>query len=366
MKPKKSRRQFHLIDKIALGLNIVTAICLILSYLAPSTDPRDSVIIATLGFGYLFLVGANLIFVIYWVFRKPLLMLISLVCVLLGFQMMSAQYGFRKQLIANEKIDSNSVRVMQYNVHGLKGIDRFEDMPIQNEVLDIIGNKQPDILNLEEFVKYKVNRDSISNQIKTTYNLKYAYFNIDKVIRGDSTGNIMFSRYPIINAGEVDPRNLVNTKAIFIDIKYKGKIVRVYCIHLIAVEIKARSKKKILSGSAGIDNTTFIFNKLTGAFVTRSYQVDQIKRSFDSCPYPFIVTGDFNDTPISYAVNELGDGLKNAFVEKGSGLQTTYYSTLPLQIDYIFASKQFDILNYQAVNKKISDHKAIISDLKLK
>jgi endonuclease/exonuclease/phosphatase family metal-dependent hydrolase len=106
-------------------------------------------------------------------------------------------------------------------------------------------------------------------------------------------------------------------------------------------------------------------NALTNAFIARSFQVALIKRQMEKCPYPYLIAGDFNDTPNSFSVNELGDGLKNAFMEKGSGFETTYYSTYPLHIDHLFVSSQFDILSYQSIDKKISDHKPIIADLKL-
>lgn len=365
MKSKQKKKPFLLIDKIVLGLNIVVAACLLLSYLAPGTDPRDSTIIATLGFVYLFLVAGNLVFLPYWLFRKPLLMLISVVCVLAGFNMATAQYGFRKKVVINDKADTSDLRIMQYNVHSFLGIGRYEDTFVQKEIMEVIESKHPDIINLEEFAKYRVNRDSISNQIKALLKTKYYYFNADKVFRKDSTGNAIFSKYPIVSTGLVGGNNNSNSKSIYVDVKYKGKTVRVYCVHLIAVQIKSKSKKKVLSGKA-LGNSSFVLGRLSGAFVMRSYQVDQIKKSFESCPYPYIVTGDFNDTPISYAVNELGDGLKNAFIEKGSGFQTTYWSSLPLQIDYILASKQFDVLNYQVLEEEISDHKPVISDLRLK
>ena len=58
------------------------------------------------------------------------------------------------------------------------------------------------------------------------------------------------------------------------------------------------------------------------------------------CPYPYIISGDFNDTPSSYAVNQMAKGFKNAFREKGTGLGRTYNGDFPnYQIDYIMASR---------------------------
>lgn len=91
----------------------------------------------------------------------------------------------------------------------------------------------------------------------------------------------------------------------------------------------------------------------------------RIKRHVENCDYPMILAGDFNDTPISYAINELGDGLKNASFEKASGFVTTYNNKFPLEIDYIMTSNNFDIISYNVPKAVISDHRPVIADVKL-
>ena len=62
----------------------------------------------------------------------------------------------------------------------------------------------------------------------------------------------------------------------------------------------------------------------------------------------------------------MGKGLKNAFEQKGIGLGKTYNGSFPnYQIDYILTSPEFNILNYQIIEKKLSDHYPIRSDLEL-
>jgi len=93
----------------------------------------------------------------------------------------------------------------------------------------------------------------------------------------------------------------------------------------------------------------------------------RIKEDAAKCPYPYIISGDFNDTPTSYAVNKMSEGLKNAFCEKGSGFGRTYNGDFPnYQIDYIMASPAFNVLSYQIIEKKLSDHYPVRSDLVLK
>jgi endonuclease/exonuclease/phosphatase family metal-dependent hydrolase len=62
----------------------------------------------------------------------------------------------------------------------------------------------------------------------------------------------------------------------------------------------------------------------------------------------------------------MAKGLKNAFREKGAGFGRTYNGDFPnYQIDYIMASPQFDVASYLIIEKKLSDHFPLRSDLVL-
>ena len=119
-------------------------------------------------------------------------------------------------------------------------------------------------------------------------------------------------------------------------------------------------------GKADKSSARRLGSKLKIAFIKRSAQVVKIKAHAAHCLYPYIISGDFNDTPASYAVNEMAKGLKNAFREQGSGFGRTYNGNFPnFQIDYIMASPQFNVLSYLIIQKKLSDHYPVRSDLQL-
>jgi endonuclease/exonuclease/phosphatase family metal-dependent hydrolase len=84
------------------------------------------------------------------------------------------------------------------------------------------------------------------------------------------------------------------------------------------------------------------------------------------CKTPYLIAGDFNDTPASYVVTQITEKLNNAFIKKGSGFGTTYNGKFPnFQIDYIATSKDLEVLNYKIEKAKLSDHFPVRSDLKL-
>ncbi len=109
-----------------------------------------------------------------------------------------------------------------------------------------------------------------------------------------------------------------------------------------------------------------ILGMLKSAFLKRSEQVDIMKAHMNSCEIPFLIAGDFNDTPASYAVTQLTSSLNNSFVKKGRGLGRTYNGKFPnFQIDYIATTKDFKIINQHIVEAKLSDHFPVRSDLSL-
>jgi len=365
---KKPHRRFFILDKIVLALNILFSLALLLSYLAPTTDPRDFWVIAVLGFGYQFLLAANVFFVLYWVVRSHLCVLISTIGILSGFNVLTSYYKFNNPKYITAKNDSTNIRVMAYNVHMFKGIEELEESNTQNAILQLMNAKQPDVVAMEEYYNNKQENETIAKSVGKAIQSKYYYSKIfisdDDVY--DSSGNAIFSKYPIINAGFIASPNSVELEAIYADVKIQQKIFRVYCIHLAAVQVRGITKAYLLNGNIHLDKFSFFLKKLKSAFMMRSRQVDVLKREFEKCPYPYIITGDFNDTPNSYSVCELGAGMKNAYNEKGRGMGVTYYSKLPrLQIDYILTTPQFDVLDYESIDKKISDHRPVMSDLRL-
>jgi energy-coupling factor transporter transmembrane protein EcfT len=68
MTAKKNGLNFF--DKLILWLNYVLAAALLIGYLAPMVDPRKLWIIAFFGLAYPPVFLANLLFIVYWLFRK--------------------------------------------------------------------------------------------------------------------------------------------------------------------------------------------------------------------------------------------------------------------------------------------------------
>jgi endonuclease/exonuclease/phosphatase family metal-dependent hydrolase len=126
-------------------------------------------------------------------------------------------------------------------------------------------------------------------------------------------------------------------------------------------EIKGR-QKVALQSSRGI------FGKVRRAMWQRKEQAHLIREVVSNDPYPIVLTGDFNDVPNSYAYTIIkGDQFQDVFLKKGFGIGRTFNAISPtLRIDYILASKEFDVVQFNRIVKDLSDHYMLVTDLQLR
>jgi endonuclease/exonuclease/phosphatase family metal-dependent hydrolase len=229
-----------------------------------------------------------------------------------------------------------------------------------------------DVLCLQEF--HTATRedyyDNIS-YIQQELNYPYYYFSFDS--DGDKLfySSIIFSRHPIIDSGIVlYPRPALPDPLLHADIVFNNDTIRIFTSRLQSVQFRKGDFTKIERiksyEDSLIPNSKSIFSKVKKGMSYRSYQARIVKEAIQASPYPVIFTGDFNDTPNSYTYFTISKNLKDAFLQKGFGIGRTFSSLSPtLRIDYILASKQFSVKQFNRVIKDYSDHYMIVADLKL-
>ncbi len=260
---------------------------------------------------------------------------------------------------------------MTYNVHNFKRYGSKNDISTKHEILEIIDQQRPDIIGFQEFYTRVQGQYDMRDSIVKIMGSGFYYFEPIIFNRSEAIGLAIFSKFPITGKGLISFSDKKSENAcIYIDVKKGGRNFRVYSVHLQSIRFDPEDYKYIhsITGEGTTDKSSArrLGSKLKNAFIKRSAQVVKIKAHAAQCPYPYIISGDFNDTPASYAVNEMAKGLKNAFREQGSGFGRTYNGNFPnFQIDYIMASPQFNVLSYLIIQKKLSDHYPVRSDLQL-
>jgi endonuclease/exonuclease/phosphatase family metal-dependent hydrolase len=368
----KAKSTLSYFDKFVLFFNYIAAVSILISYLSPITNPKNFWPVAFFGLAYPELLLLNVLFALFWAFRFKIHFLLSVICIAVGWNILQNNIGFHKTTVTDApKAKPEQIRVMAYNVHSFINAQN-NSTSIRHQVLQIIKDQQPDIINLEEFHSQAKGRSAVCDSIKKVLQTEYAYFQPFSGTLLNGNGLAIISKYPIINQGIIRlTEDGSDTNAIYVDVNINGKIVRIYCVHLQSFLLNAKDHGYVDSvsqkGKADMRSSRRIGGKLKIAFIRRSEQVSIMKSNMEKCPYPYILAGDFNDTPSSYAVNQMAKGIKNAFREQGRGLCKTYNGDVPnYQIDYILASPQFDVMNYTVIEKKLSDHYPVRSDLVMK
>ena len=90
----------------------------------------------------------------------------------------------------------------------------------------------------------------------------------------------------------------------------------------------------------------------------------QLRR--ESAQHSFVLGGDFNTTPIDLVLNGLRTRAFDTFRAAGQGLGNTGTNQYPLfRVDQIWASRDIDAVSSIARPSKHSDHRMVISDLRL-
>ncbi|MGV8879009.1 MAG: endonuclease/exonuclease/phosphatase family protein [Sphingobacteriaceae bacterium] len=369
---KKARKNLNFWDRLVLLLNMVASLALLISYLASIVDPRKIWQLAFFGLAYPGLLLVNLIILFYWVLRKKNWVLLPLSCILIGWNVLLNNVSFRSGTKDGPKQSADQIRVMTYNVHNFKRFGAKNDKSTKDDILNIIKMEQPDIICFQEFYTRRQGEFAIRDSLRKILNSNYYYFQPVSLNKYEAIGMAIFSKLPIVKQGLVPFKDShSNNQCLYTDLQKGKRLFRVYNVHLQSINFKPEDYSYLDSvsnkGKADIPGSRRIGSKLKQAFLKRSEQVILVKTHAQESAYPYLIAGDFNDTPASFAVNKMATGIQNTFREKGSGFSKTYNGMFPnYQIDYIMASAAFQVLNYKVLEKKLSDHYPVRSDLLLK
>jgi len=361
--------------RVLIFINYGFVFFFLLACIAPYLDPQSWWFISFLGIGFPFLLLAVTGFLAWWLFVKRRYALISAIALLLSFKSISVFFAFNfpKKFVAEKK--PQTIRIATWNVARFIEMKRNNNKGSQArlKMLEQIRQQNADILCLQEFfhsysLAWYHNIDFIRDS------LHYPYHLYSPVLDGDKNfnGNIIFSRYPIIDSGLIRyPRPTLPEALMHADIRLKNRIIRVYTTHLQSVQFRKSDYEKIdkiKEGDEGIvSNSKTIFSKIKIGAVNRTIQTDIIKQVLGDSPYPVIFCGDLNDIPNSYTYFKIKGDMQDAFLKEGFGIGRTFSAISPtLRIDYIFADSRFRIHQFKRIVKNYSDHYMLVSDIELK
>ena len=150
----------------------------------------------------------------------------------------------------------------------------------------------------------------------------------------------------------------------------KGKHeVRVCCVHLDSYQLTEQDRKGFeqLSHAKPDSNTHRLMRKFKETTLQHEREwKEELLPKVAASELPFLLVGDFNDTPASYIYQKATDYLKDSYVEQGRGFGTTYHGPFPaFRIDYVLHSPDIEALSYKRVKTNVSDHYPVVVTLKV-
>jgi endonuclease/exonuclease/phosphatase family metal-dependent hydrolase len=238
------------------------------------------------------------------------------------------------------------LRVLSYNIHKcIGGVDRRYD---PQRVAEVINHQHADVLLLQE-VDHDVprsNRDRQVDVLGELVGMRYrSWFpNVD-VRGGGSYGNAILSRYPIVEATNID------------------------------LSIRFKKKRSVLHGILrvrhdDIDRTVHLYNMHLGlAGFERKLQLLKFLAShpFQTLHHdtPVVVGGDLNDV-----YGGLGDVLRPAGFRGVDRRPATFPAWGPVRaLDAIFVRGRVDFVKLARCEsdlaRRASDHRPLIADVRL-
>lgn len=330
--------KFGFLDKTVFILNLCTLVLQVIAYRLW----LESTLIWILPIGYPLLSAINVVLFVYWLIRVrwPFLLFVAL------FIYSYNSWNLLFQLPEADRKERPDLRVMSYNVRLFNEYGWLDQVDVPQLIESSIEEMAPDILCLQEY-----NR-SIAPSFE---DYPYQYF--QSIVEGGNHGNAILSKFPISNRRKIEFENSDNG-GIYADIEFENRILQVYNIHFESL----RENFKLASRRSSIGFREF--KNLREVFKTQELQAQRVDSILQKSKYPVVLCADLNNTAFSESYKLLADDLKDGFVEAGYGLGSTYLGlVLPLRIDFIFADHSIEVIDFQTLRYKLSDHKPILATI---
>ncbi len=346
--------------------NIIAVLCLLLSYLSTHISPLRFPYLAFFGIAYGALLVVNLGFLIFWIFVKKRLALISATAILVGFNHLTAYFQILPERTKEEGLEK-SIYVVSYNVRLFGWYNWKTNKKDRDTMLNALAEQEPDVVCFQEYFHHsKPGVFDVNSLVKKKLKTPYLHIEYGLTIKGEQNfGMAIASKYPIVGKGKIKFPMERGNACIFADLLIDGDTIRVYNSHVASIRF-SRSNYRFVEdiqsnltanqASEGLN----IAQRMTRAWQRRAKHVNMIVGHLDQSPYPVILCGDLNDTPVSHTYRQFTRRLNDSFKHGGWGIGNSYLGSFPsFRIDYIFYDPQFEAVNYKRLEEEVSDHRAV-------
>lgn len=352
---------------ILLVINVLLAVGLLLTTLAPVVAPSRSILPSLLAFGYPPLLVANIVMIVLWLLLGKWHFVWSVAAIAVRWSFV----GLFLQVGGTSKVPERSehpqmVTVMSYNLHNLKGpefqSDNSDSYALQ--FLDLVREYSPDVMCLQEYV-------STSGKLRITDSLMLMGYNHFADAHNSSTnphGSTIFSRLPITYAKKIDQQKVL------VELILEDQRFRVCCVHMDSYQFDDVDHEEIdqlrhgnMDAISDTSRHKRTLGKVTETILKHETEWEEkLMPIVTESTVPMLLAGDFNDIPSSWLYAQVSKHLNDTYRDQGTGFCHTYNGGFPkFRIDNIFHSEEFSTLSYKRIKADISDHYPVMVALEL-
>lgn len=360
-----------IIDFTLYVVTFAAIAALALTYFAPHVNPNRTPWFAFLGLAAPVVYLANLLLMLYWTIRWRRIAVMLGVVLLAGIGNVSKFWRPEWSKHYQQPVaGSSTLRLLSYNIGGFQGEQNGVKANRLEQIAAYIREVNPDVICLQEYeFNPHIPEQSIDAEL-AAWPYKTTVYTLGNEHASYGWGLAIYSKYPLAKRQNMHFPKSTNS-ALWADVIMHRDTVRVFNVHLQTTQIDGNDREfigyEMLTDTLRNHKAMGIARKLKRNFQIRADQADSVAQEVHDGYPRVIVCGDFNDTPMSYSYQTVKGDLIDAFRRKGRGVVFTYKGLFSaLRIDYIFHSRAFETISYEAARPEWSDHNPVIVDIKLK
>jgi endonuclease/exonuclease/phosphatase family metal-dependent hydrolase len=235
------------------------------------------------------------------------------------------------------------IRVVTYNVHKCRGLDR-RTMP--ERIADVITELDADVVAIQEILDVRNGRPQfdLARRIHSKLNDYELCFGENRKLHGGAYGNMTLSRFPIRHCQNYDLtwRHRERRGCLRSDIAIPGNtILHIFNVHL---------------------GTSFVERRHQGRKLLTDHVLER-----EEYRGPRIVVGDFNEWTRGLASRMMGDAFEEIKPGKFLRYARTYPGILPvLHLDHFYYDKQLTLRSFHLHRSRTaliaSDHLPLVAE----
>ena len=317
----------HVVIVLLLGATMLNAY----------VPPKVFSLLNLLSLAFPFLMIANLLLCVFWIFswRKRAFVFLLISTLFLTPVRRWINYSEPK----SEKAD---FKVLTFN-------NKYNDYGLE-EVKNYIKSFNADVIFLQESGYSGLGNSDFEEMKYSLHNRRISFFSKYQIVEQDTI--------PLIDKG----------KSVYADVIIKGKRIRFINVYLEPFQLHKSMVKPTEDLEENGTKAKSLVRRFMPVFKKHEEQVQILKNFIEKSPYPVILAGDFNSVPNSYEYYTISGVLKDCFLESGTGLATSFHDyKIPIRIDYVFSSENLKSTYYQVDrSQKLSDHYPVLVKFSLK